>query len=128
MRLADELMHLRVRGHVHDEVDLRILDAADAAVERRVGPREILESVLKSSVQVFSRLSTPTPSGRPPEPEREVRTDLADEPVRRTRIGKPCQSRRYAATSASRRAAQRRRRRALDRDLDELARRGVRRS
>ncbi len=43
MRLADELVHLRVRGQVHDDVDLRVLDAADAAVERRVVAGEILQ-------------------------------------------------------------------------------------
>ena len=42
VRLAHELVHLRVRGHVHDDVDLRVLDAADAAVERRVVAGEIL--------------------------------------------------------------------------------------
>ena len=31
MRLAHELVHLRVRGEVHDEVDLGVLDAVDPA-------------------------------------------------------------------------------------------------
>ena len=42
MRLAHELVHLRVRGEVDDEVDLGILDAVDAARERRVVAGEIL--------------------------------------------------------------------------------------
>ena len=43
VRLANELMHLCVRREVDDEVDLRILDAADAAAERRVVAGEVLE-------------------------------------------------------------------------------------
>ena len=43
MRLAHELVHLRVRGEVDDEVDLGILDAVDAARERRVVAGEILQ-------------------------------------------------------------------------------------
>ena len=45
MRLPDELVHLRVRGQVHDDVDLGVLDAVDPAGERRVVAREILEQV-----------------------------------------------------------------------------------
>ena len=43
LRLADELVHLRVRGEVDDEVDLRVLDAVHAAAERRVVPGEVLQ-------------------------------------------------------------------------------------
>ena len=43
VRLANELMHLGVRGQMHDEIHVGILDAADAAGERRVVTREVLE-------------------------------------------------------------------------------------
>jgi hypothetical protein len=43
MRLADKLVHLGVGGEMHDEVDLRIFDAADAALERGVVAGEILQ-------------------------------------------------------------------------------------
>ena len=62
MRLADELVHLGVGREVHDEVDLRVLDAVDPATERGVVPGEILEQVRNSSVHVFCRLSTPKTS------------------------------------------------------------------
>ena len=43
MRLAHELVHLRVGGQVHDDVGGRVLDAADAAFERRVVAGEVLQ-------------------------------------------------------------------------------------
>ena len=43
MRLSDELVDLRVRGEVDDDVDLRILDASDSAAESRVMACEILQ-------------------------------------------------------------------------------------
>ena len=43
MRLANELMHLGVRRQVDDRVDLRILDAADAAGIGGIVPGEVLE-------------------------------------------------------------------------------------
>ena len=45
MRLPDELVHLRVRGEMDDQVDLRILDAVDSARERRIVAREVLEEI-----------------------------------------------------------------------------------
>ena len=60
VRLADELVHLRVRRHVHDDVDLGVLDAADPAVERRVVAGEILvQRVERRSSRCSTRLSTP---------------------------------------------------------------------
>jgi hypothetical protein len=43
VRLADELMHLCVRGEMDDDVDPRVLDAADPSREGRVVAREVLE-------------------------------------------------------------------------------------
>ena len=45
VRLPDELVHLRVRGEMDDDVDLRVLDAVDPAGERRVVAREVLQQV-----------------------------------------------------------------------------------
>ena len=47
MRLRDELVHLRVRGEVDDEVGLRVLDAADPVREGRVVAGEVLEQVVE---------------------------------------------------------------------------------
>src|SRR5215218_9224206 len=47
VRLPDELVHLRVRGEVDDEVDDGVLDAADPARERRVMPGKVLQQVRK---------------------------------------------------------------------------------
>ena len=79
MRLPDELVHLRVRGEVDDEVDLGVLDAVDAARERRVMAGEILEQ---------RREGVADPGVRPlvdaedlvavrEQAQREVRADLA---------------------------------------------------
>jgi hypothetical protein len=62
VRLADELVHLGVGRKVDDEVDDRVLDAADAAGKRRVVPGEILQESREASVQGFCRLSTPNTS------------------------------------------------------------------
>ena len=43
MRLLDELVHLRMCGEVDDEIDLRVLDAVDATVERGVLAGQVLE-------------------------------------------------------------------------------------
>ncbi len=45
VRLADELVHLRVRRQVHHEIGLRVLDPVDPAREGRVVPGEVLEQV-----------------------------------------------------------------------------------
>ena len=43
MRLPHELVHLRVRREMHDDVGRRILDPADAALIGRVVAGEILQ-------------------------------------------------------------------------------------
>ena len=43
--LPNELVHLRVRREVHDEVDLGVLDAVDPARERGVMAGQILEQI-----------------------------------------------------------------------------------
>ena len=89
MRLADELVHLRVRGHVHDDVDLGVLDAADAAAERGVVAGEILvERLERRPSRCSTRLSTPKTQW-PSCCSRSARfvPIWPDEPVRRTRIG-----------------------------------------
>ena len=45
MRLAHQLVDLRVRCEVDDEVDVGVLDAVDSAPERRVVPCEVLEEI-----------------------------------------------------------------------------------
>src|SRR6266516_1661698 len=45
VRLAHELMHLRVRGEMHHEIDVRVLHPADASREGRVVPGEILQEI-----------------------------------------------------------------------------------
>ena len=47
MRLPYELVHLRVRSEVDDEVDLRVLDAVDPAAERGVVAGEVLQEIGK---------------------------------------------------------------------------------
>src|SRR6266550_5242443 len=45
VRLAHELVHLRVRGEMHDEVDVRVLHSAYASGKGRVRPGEILQEI-----------------------------------------------------------------------------------
>ena len=45
VRLAHELVHLRVGRQMHDEIRLGVLDPVDAARERCIVPREVLEEV-----------------------------------------------------------------------------------
>ena len=88
MRLADELVHLRVRGQVHDEVDLGVLDAVDAAAERRgSGPRGPGAACRTRASTVFGRLSTPKTQW-PSASSRSARfvPIWPDEPVMRMRI------------------------------------------
>jgi hypothetical protein len=42
MRLTHELVHLRMRGKMDDDVDQRILDTADPTSECWVMPSEVL--------------------------------------------------------------------------------------
>ena len=122
---AHELVHLGVRGQVHDEVDRRVLDAADAAAECGVVAGEVLEQRREARrVQAFWRLSTPKTSW--PSPSRrsaEVRADLAgragDQDAHRVNPDGRCDGRRQAATRACCGAAERRRGRRLDLDVDE---------
>ena len=89
MGLADELMHLRVRGEVDDDVDLGVLDAADPALERGVVAGEVLQQVrevVRPGVRRACRRRRPQwPSPR----SRSARfvPIWPDEPVMRTRIG-----------------------------------------
>src|SRR5262249_34940643 len=78
MRLADELMHLRVRGEVHDEVDVGVLDAADTVRERRVVPGKVLKQVaelVRPGVQALVDAEHVVAVGE--EAQREVRADLS---------------------------------------------------
>ena len=79
VRLADELVHLRVRGEVDDQVDLRVLDAVDAARKRRVVAGEVLqerrERVADPRVRPLVDAEHLVPVGE--QPQREVRADLA---------------------------------------------------
>src|SRR6266566_4600330 len=45
VRLAHELVHLRVRGEMDDEIDVRVLHSADASWEGRVVTGEILQEI-----------------------------------------------------------------------------------
>src|SRR5205085_4616596 len=77
MRLAHELMHLRVRGEVDDEVDVRVLDAADAAGERRIVPGEILEEIAEHvRPRVQALVDAKDVVAVRDQPQREVRADL----------------------------------------------------
>ena len=89
MRLAHQLVHLRVRGEVDDQVDFGVLDAVDATGERGVVPGEILqESREASPTHGFGRLSTPKTLW-PSRCSRRARfvPIWPDEPVMRMRIG-----------------------------------------
>ena len=125
MRLAHELVHLRVRGHVHDEIDLGILDAVDPARERRVVAGEVLQQRRERvAVHAFGRLSTPNTSW-PSASRRRARfvPIWPDEPVTRMRMRLILPS--VMALTATERvlpAAERGRGRALDQHVDELAR------
>ena len=78
MWLADELVHLGVRREVHDEVDLRVLDAVDPAAERGVVPGEVLEQVRKLvRPGVLALVDAEDLVTVPLQPEREVGPDLA---------------------------------------------------
>ena len=77
MRLPNELMHLRVRGEVDDEVDLRIFDAVDPSAERRVVAGEVLEQVSELvRPRVLALVDTEDLVAVALQPQREIRTDL----------------------------------------------------
>src|ERR687888_2254103 len=95
MRLAHELVHLRVGGEVHDEVDLRILDAADSVRERRIVAGEILQQVaelVRPGVQALVDAEHLVPVAL--EARRKVRPDLAaragDEDAHQAATGTAC--------------------------------------
>jgi hypothetical protein len=79
VRLPDELMHLRVRRHVHDEIDLRVLDAVDSPGECRVVAGQVLqerrERVAHPGIGPLVDAEDLVAVAR--EPQSEVRTDLA---------------------------------------------------
>ena len=78
MRLADELVHLRVRGQMHDDIGARILDAADAARERRVMAGQILEQRrerVRPAVLALVDAEDLVPVAQQPQPQ--VGADLA---------------------------------------------------
>ena len=78
MRLPHELMHLRVRREVDDEVDLGVLDAVDPAAEGRVVARKILEEVRELvRPRVLALVDAEHLVAVPLKPEREIRPDLA---------------------------------------------------
>ncbi len=76
-RLADELMHLGVRGEVDDDVRSRVFDASDAAFHGGVMPREVLQQVaevVRPGVQPLVDAEDVVAVGE--EAEREVGADL----------------------------------------------------
>ena len=78
MRLAHELVDLRVGGEMDDQVDLGVLDAVDPAVERRVVAREILmERVELLRPRVRALVDAEDRVAVPEQAQREVRADLA---------------------------------------------------
>ncbi len=77
MRLPHELVHLGVRGEVHDEVCLRVLDAVDPARVGRVVACEVLEQVRERVRPRVEALVDPEDlMASLQQPEREVRADL----------------------------------------------------
>ena len=77
MRLRDELVHLRVRRQVDDDVGLRVRDAADPVREGRVLAGEVLEQVaevVRPRVHALVDAEDLVAVGE--EPEREVGADL----------------------------------------------------
>src|SRR6185503_1651530 len=78
VRLTHELMHLGVRGEMHDEVGLRVLDAVDPPRVRRVVAGEVLEQVREGVRPRVEALVDPEDLMPALEqPEREVRADLS---------------------------------------------------
>ena len=79
MRLTHELMHLRVRGEVHDEVDVRVLDTVDPARERCVVARKVLEQrrELVAHPRVRPLVDAEDLVAVAQEAQREVRADLS---------------------------------------------------
>src|SRR5256885_416712 len=112
MRLAHELMHLRVRGEVHDEVDLRVLDPADATREGRVVPGQVLQEVtevVRPGVQPLVDAEHVVPVAK--EALTEVRPDLAaragDEDPHQAATGTACTPRRVVDVATSMRTSTR---------------------
>ena len=119
MRLAHELVHLRVRGEMDDEVDLRVLDAADAAAERRVVAGEVLEQRREGvgpRVLALVDAEHVVPVGE--QAQAEVRADLArgagDQDAHAATMTGVCDGLCFDA-------AKRRRRGVLDQHVDEVA-------
>jgi hypothetical protein len=77
VRLGHELVHLRVRGEVDDDVDPRVLDAADPARERRIVAGEVLEQVAEVvRPGVDALVDAEDLVAVAPEAQGEVRADL----------------------------------------------------
>ena len=118
MRLRDELVHLRVRRQMDDDVDLGVRDAADPVREGRVLAGQILEQVaevVRPGVHALVDAEDLVAVGQ--QPEREVGADLPG------RAGD--QDALDAATAVRCAPPERGRGGAVDQDVDELARLGV---
>ena len=114
MGLPDELVHLRVRGQVHDDVGLRVLDAVDPAGERCVVSGEVLEQVPEFvRPGVLALVDAEDLMAFLLQSVREIRPDLSGGPGEQDLS---CRDRRALRT------AQRGRGGARDQDVDELAR------
>ncbi len=81
MGLAHELVDLRVRGQMDDEIGRRVLDAVDAAGEGRVMAGEVLEQVRELvRPRVLPLVDAEDLVAVPQQAQREVRADLARRP------------------------------------------------
>src|SRR5262245_3355442 len=70
-------MHLRVRGEVDDEVDVRVLDAVDASAKGRVVPGQVLEQVRELvRPRVLALVDAEHVVAVTLEPQGEIRPDL----------------------------------------------------
>src|SRR5439155_13594963 len=105
VRLAHELVDLRVSREVDDEIDLGVLDAADAARERRVVPRQVLQEIAEVVRPRVQPLVDPEDvMAVADETEREVRADLpgrAGDENPHTATGTACAPRRVVDVAPS---------------------------
>ena len=77
VRVAHKLVHFGVGGQVHHHVHLRVFDAADALLVRRVGAGEVLQEVAEAvgpGVDALVHAEHLVPVVH--EPQRQVGADL----------------------------------------------------